>query len=293
MRPGRCQALARPAAPRSSARRLASQHRRVSTPLEAIAAPPGSAAPGCTSTAPSACGPPPVRATASGRRRRSGRLLGHRRPQMAQRPLRLRRSSILARPRGPRAAMRLAARLPAGAAARAERRRPRARGARAARAGSPVYAALRSLGRRRGDQARRPLLQTSPRRWAEALAASGRLRGAQRGVAQPGPRRSGRGRGRGSRGRRPGNRRPDPGRGDVLSWADRLPRHARVARVVLQLVDDARRRRPLRPRRSSAATEAETGMRPKAQSRNRTGVNGFAGRAGWPPSATAPGEAQT
>ena len=59
-----------------------------------------SGAPGCTWTAPSGSGPPLPRAAPPGGRRRRRRLVGHRRPQDAQRALRLRRL----RGRGPPAA---------------------------------------------------------------------------------------------------------------------------------------------------------------------------------------------
>ena len=74
-------------------------------PLEPIAdAVRADAAPGCTSTARSACGPPPARRTAHlTRGLERADSLGHRRPQVAQRPLR-RRAGDRRRPRGaPRA----------------------------------------------------------------------------------------------------------------------------------------------------------------------------------------------
>ena len=77
-------------------------------------------APGCTSTAPSACGPPRARAPrtcVAGCRAR--RLVGHRRPQVAQRPLRLRPGLRRATPR-PTAPRWRQRRLPA-ARARAQR----------------------------------------------------------------------------------------------------------------------------------------------------------------------------
>ena len=72
----------------------------------AIASSPSSTAPGSTSTAPSACGRRAnPRHAPPGRRRRTGRLLGHRRPQVAQRPLR-QRLRLLRPPRDARAGRR-------------------------------------------------------------------------------------------------------------------------------------------------------------------------------------------
>ena len=70
-------------------------------------------APGCTSTAPSACGPRPARAARTlRRRRRARRLVGDRRAQVAQRALRLRRRHRRAPRAAPRARWSRQRRLP-------------------------------------------------------------------------------------------------------------------------------------------------------------------------------------
>ena len=133
---------------------------------------------------------------------------------------------------------------------------------RAARAASPVYAALRSLGRE-GVAELVDRCCDHAAQMAEALAASGRLRGAQRGVAQPGPRRSGRGRGRGLAAVVPAIAGriqaegtcwlgPTVYRGTPalrVSFSNWSTTPGDVARSAAAIV---------------AATEAETGMRPKA-----------------------------
>ncbi len=168
--------------------------------------------------------------------------------------------AIVADPEAHVAAMRLAAAyLPGASEPNAADLVPEA--SRRAR-GVPVYAALRSLGREGVAELVDRCCDLATQ-MAEKLAASGRLRvlnevslnqvlAVPEGVADEE-----------LADRRPGDRGPHPGRGDVLAGADRLPRHAGVARVDLELVDDARGRR-----RSAAAivaaTEAETGTRPKA-----------------------------
>ena len=147
MDPPRCA----PSSPPATARRSCAPRPGTSTAAASIhwtrSSRPGMPrAHGSTSTGRSACGPPPARSIAPARRLRRRRLVGHRRPQVAQRAPRLRpglRRRPAAAPRGDGRQRRLPARLREG-----ERDGSRwvpdfSRRAR----GFAVYAALRSLGR--------------------------------------------------------------------------------------------------------------------------------------------------
>ena len=119
------------------------------------------ATPGCTSTARSACGLPPALASSTSVAGSRRGLLGDRRPQVAERALRLRRRLLPASgsPRG---------RDGGGCELSPARRRtePVRTGCRsrpAAHAGFAVWAALRALGRNGGRGAGRPLLRPRAR----------------------------------------------------------------------------------------------------------------------------------
>ena len=139
------EALARDrAGRRSSALRPATSTRAHSIPSRRSRTRARPPAPGCTSTAPSGSGLPPRPRSAPRRRGRARRLLGDGRPQVAERPLRL-RPRLLPAPEAHAAAMAVAA----SYLQRADGRSPSdwvPESSRRAR-GFAVWAAVRSLGR--------------------------------------------------------------------------------------------------------------------------------------------------
>ena len=178
-----------PRSPRATARRSCARRPARSTAARSIrstpcATSPPSTTPGSTSTAPSACGPaasPAHRHLVAGVGAR--RLVGHRRAQVAQRPLR-RRTGLRRASAGPSRGVQRQRRLPADGGARRD----------GLDAGLLAPRALvRDLGRaalaraRRRGRAGRALLRVRAalRRGARRR---GRRRGPQRRRAQPGPR---------------------------------------------------------------------------------------------------------
>ena len=175
-------------------------------------------------------------------RHRARRLLGHRRPQVAQRPLRQRPGDR--RATAPPTAPRWASAPPTWSTSEHRQNYDYTPEASRRARGFALYAALRSLGRRGLARPRRPLLR--PRRAASPRCSSdGGAEILNDVVAQPGP-----GRLRARRGR------AHPGRRHLLGRRHGLARPPRAAHLGLRL-----RRRPTRtssaPRgRSSRALDA-------------------------------------
>ena len=186
---GRMRADALPHARRARDRLRAGgqrEHRRLRSRSRRSAPRRTTPARGSTSTARSACGPPPRRrARTSSRGVGRGRLVGHRRAQVAERSLR-QRPRLRARRRG--AARRDGGHAPPICRRRAQREPSHYTPELSRRArGVEIWAALRSLGRAGLAE----LIERNCRhaaRFAEGLRAAG-LRDAQRRRAQPGARR--------------------------------------------------------------------------------------------------------